>query len=231
MIVLLKMHCSSALTDRPHCTAEEAEPDVHMTHSLFSCCFILFITSNISGFLKHNGIQIACDMKRCRARRWHKRLPEITAHVCSGFRLMNSCLSITRGSEPLISTLVMCYDLAECDRECEMEGGVIALPVSVPLPWQPPRSWASPGDPTASSSSPGSRCYQTLPLLPSRASSQPPAAAPRSSAPFSGGNGPDSRTPSRSHQSPNSLTPGRRRGRTSPPSCAACQFGKSLGLR
>lgn len=47
---------------RPHCTAEEAEPDVHMTpHSLFSGCFILFITSNISGFLKLNEVQIAVD--------------------------------------------------------------------------------------------------------------------------------------------------------------------------
>lgn len=125
----------------------------------------------------------------------------------------------------------MCYDPAECDRECEMEGGVIALPVSVPLPWQPPRSWASPGDPTASSSSPGSRCYRILPLLPSRAWSLPPAAAPHSSAPSSGGSGPGSRTPSRSHQSPSSPTPGRRRERTSPPSCAACRCGKSLGSR
>lgn len=36
---------------RPHCTAGEAEPDVPMTHSLSSCCFIPFITANISGFL------------------------------------------------------------------------------------------------------------------------------------------------------------------------------------
>ena len=178
-----------------------------------------------------NGIEPAvATLQRWSARRWHQRLPEITAHASYRFRLMNSCLSITRGSKSPISSLVMCYDPAQCDVECEMEGGVIAL-VSVALPWQPPRSWASPGDPTVSSSSPGSRCCRTLPLLPSRASSPPPAAAPHSSAPFSGGSGPGSRTPSRSRQSPSSLTPGRRRERTSPPSCAACRCGKSLGLR
>lgn len=99
------------------------------------------------------------------------------------------------------------------------------------LPWQPRRSWASPGDPTASSSCLGSRCYQTLPLPPFPSLSLPPSAAPHSSAPFSGDTGPGSRTPGRSHQFPSSLTPGQTKGRTSPPSCVTCRFGKSWEWR
>lgn len=99
------------------------------------------------------------------------------------------------------------------------------------LPWQPLRSWVSPGDPTVSSSCPGSRCYQTLPLPPSPSLSLPPSAVPHSSALFSGGNGPGSKTPGRSHQYPSSLTPGQTTGRTSPPSCATCLCGKSSKWR